>query len=105
MLGSLQYVTIKRGERAAAILEDHHDDHQQPYRKQNNTNHMISCMNCHNQYYTPFTYGNKDEEEASLALLIEQLRHKEDQLLEANSLATLSIDQGHAASHRSQPQI
>ncbi|XP_041026105.1 B3 domain-containing transcription factor LEC2 [Juglans microcarpa x Juglans regia] len=98
------YVTIKRGERP--VVEDLEDDDQQQqqpaYRKDmmmmSNRNHMMMSYNvCHNQYYTPFTYGNRDhEEEAYLALLIEQLRHKEE--LEANSLATLSIGSGHAAS-------
>lgn len=40
-------------------------------------------------------HETKDEEEASLALLIEQLRHQEE--LEANSLATLSM--GGTSSH------
>ncbi|KAF5474423.1 hypothetical protein F2P56_006324 [Juglans regia] len=104
------YVTIKRGERPVVDHQDLEDDDQQQqqrpaYRKDmmmmSNRNHM---MMSYNQYYTPFTYGNRDEEEAYLALLIEQLRHKEE--LEANSLATLSIGSGHAASssHR-QPLI
>ncbi|KAG6641263.1 B3 domain-containing transcription factor LEC2 [Carya illinoinensis] len=103
------YVTIKRGKRP--VVEEEDDDHQQQpaYRRDqmmmNNRNHMMMSYNvCHNQYSTPYTYGNRDEEEASLALLIEQLRHKEE--LEANSLATLSIGSSghHAASNYSHRQ-
>ncbi|KAJ9136148.1 hypothetical protein P3X46_033254 [Hevea brasiliensis] len=43
-----------------------------------------------NYLYIPHTYQARDEEEASLQLLIEQLKHKEQQ--EANSLVTLSVD-------------
>ncbi|NP_001310615.1 B3 domain-containing transcription factor LEC2 [Ricinus communis] len=44
-----------------------------------------------NYIYIPHTYQARDEEEASLALLIEQLKHKEQQE-EVNSLVTLSMD-------------
>lgn len=43
-----------------------------------------------NYLYIPHMYQARDEEEASLQLLIEQLNHKEQQ--EANSLVTLSMD-------------
>lgn len=80
----MQYVSIEKVERAV--------DHEASSYRQHCTNHSSNS----NNLYIPFTYEARDEEEASLALLIEQLRPKEE--VEANSLATLSM--GAASSHR-----
>ncbi|XP_062160628.1 B3 domain-containing transcription factor LEC2 [Alnus glutinosa] len=79
------YVSIEKVERAV--------DHEASSYRQHCTNHSSNS----NNLYIPFTYEARDEEEASLALLIEQLRPKEE-AVEANSLATLSM--GAASSHR-----
>ncbi|KAK4589892.1 hypothetical protein RGQ29_020465 [Quercus rubra] len=63
----------------------------EPLYKQQYTNLSINC----NNFSAPFMHESRDEEEASLALLIEQLRHQEEQ--DANSLATLPI--GGTSSH------
>lgn len=84
----LQYVSIEKVERPV----------NEPSCRQHYTNRSYNCSNLH----SPFRYEARDEEEAiSLALLIEQLRHKEE--LEANSLATLSV--GGASSHEAAPLI
>lgn len=80
----MQYVSIEKVERAVD---------EPSYRQQYCTNHSSNS----NNGYIPFTYEARDEEEASLALLIEQLRPKEE--VEANSLATLSMG-GASNSHR-----
>ncbi|KAJ9168818.1 hypothetical protein P3X46_020302 [Hevea brasiliensis] len=59
-----------------------------PSYKQRSTNYL----------YIPHMYQDRDEEEASLALLIEQLNHKEQQ--ESNSLVTLSMDISSSYRHK-----
>ncbi|KDP20985.1 hypothetical protein JCGZ_21456 [Jatropha curcas] len=50
--------------------------------------------------YIPNACHARDEEEASFALLMEQLKHKEQQEEEANSLVTLSMDIGSSYRHK-----
>lgn len=57
----------------------------------NDINNPMKDMSTYDMYNTTsYSYEARDEEEASLALLIEQLEHKE--LQEANSLETLSME-------------
>nr|ASV51140.1 TcLec2/glucocorticoid receptor fusion protein [Ti plasmid binary vector pGZ13.0313] len=63
-----------------------HSDNENNYYSNNDHHHM----------YLPFTCQSRDEEETSLELLIEQLKHKEQQ--ETNDLMSLPMDA--AYSHR-----
>lgn len=84
-----QYFSIIKLERiiAANPPSNHqHSDNENNYYSNNDHHHM----------YLPFTCQSRDEEETSLELLIEQLKHKEQQ--ETNDLMSLPMDA--AYSHR-----
>lgn len=87
-----QYVSIKRKESPNAepsyklhsTTKTHNNDDANMY----DINNPTKDMSVNDMYNT--SYEARDEEEASLALLIEQLKHEE--LQDANSLVTLSME-------------